>query len=102
MQVMAQTAVDSVNIYPANPEIRPSETCNVADRIKKALSKALVHYDIMAGRVGMNEELNRVELYRNSAGVPFSTASCHALTLEDLGDLSTPKPFFRFSVCSYT
>lgn len=100
MQVDVQTFVDSVHIYSANPQIQPRETCNVADRIKKGLSKTLVHYDIFAGRLRVNEESNRLELHRNYAGVPFSTASCHAHTLEDLGDLSTPKPFFRFCVCA--
>lgn len=88
---MLAFTVETIYFYAANPD-RPSDT--VADTLKAALSKMLVHYDFLAGRVRLNEELMRMEIDRNDAGAQFSTASCD-LALAELGDVSEPNPLFR-------
>lgn len=89
-QMLAFT-VETMYFYAANPE-KPSD--KVADTLKLALSMILVHYDFLAGRVRLNEELKRMEIDRNDAGAQFATASCD-LTLAELGDLSVPNALFR-------
>ena len=97
VQMLAFT-VETMYFYAANPE-KPSD--KVADTLKLALSMILVHYDFLAGRVRLNEELKRMEIDRNDAGAQFATASCD-LTLAELGDLSVPNALFRYTHVLYT
>lgn len=92
MQVLAFT-VETLYFYPANPE-KPNTT--VAETLREALSKVLVHYDFVAGRVKLNETEMRMEIDRNYAGAQFNSASCD-LTLQELGDVTAPNPLFRYS-----
>jgi hypothetical protein len=93
VQMLAFT-VETLYFYPANPE-KPNTT--VAVTLREALSKVLVHYDFLAGRVKLNEIEMRMEINRNNAGAQFSSASCD-LTLQELGDVTAPNPMFRYTI----
>jgi hypothetical protein len=80
--------VETVYIYGA---VADKGNEMVADVMKAALVKALDHYDILGGRVRLND----VEINRNYKGAQFATASCNA-TVAELGDLNIPHPFFRY------
>ena len=90
VQMLAFT-VETLYFYAANPDKGSDE---VAETLKNALGKMLPHYDFLAGRVRLNEEMMRMEIDRNNAGAQFSSASCE-LTMAELGDVSVPNPLFR-------
>ncbi|CAK9238340.1 unnamed protein product [Sphagnum jensenii] len=83
--------VETVYIYGA---VADKGNEKVADVMKAALVKALDHYDILGGRMKLNDVENRIEINRNYKGAQFATASCNA-TVAELGDLNIPHPFFR-------
>jgi hypothetical protein len=84
--------VETVYIYGA---VADKGNEKVADVMKAALVKALDHYDILGGRMKLNDLENRIEINRNYKGAQFATASCNA-TVAELGDLNIPHPFFRY------
>ncbi|KAI7735943.1 hypothetical protein M8C21_005127, partial [Ambrosia artemisiifolia] len=63
-------------------------------RLKSALSKALVPYDFLAGRLRLNPESQRFEFDCNGAGAQFVVASSE-FELGEIGDLVYPNPGFR-------
>ncbi|XAR65848.1 Omega-hydroxypalmitate O-feruloyl transferase [Bertholletia excelsa] len=69
----------------------------VVEKLKQGLRKVLVHYDYLAGRLKMNEEVGRLEIDCNAAGAGFLVASSD-YSLSDLGDLVFPNPAFRHLV----
>ncbi|CAI9090813.1 OLC1v1025670C1 [Oldenlandia corymbosa var. corymbosa] len=82
--------VQTVDFFPANPEFPPDV---VAEKLKTALSKVLVSYDFMAGRLKLNQESGRLEIECNGQGVVYCVASSD-YSLDDIGDLVYPNPAF--------
>jgi omega-hydroxypalmitate O-feruloyl transferase len=62
----------------------------VADMLRAALSRVLVHYHPLAGRLGISPEM-KLTVECTGEGVPFVEADA-ACDLADIGDLSTPDP----------
>ncbi|KAG0574190.1 hypothetical protein KC19_VG242200 [Ceratodon purpureus] len=56
--------------------------------------KMLSHYDFLAGRVRLNEEMMQMEIDCNNAGAQFLSA-LGDLTMEELGDVTVHNPLFR-------
>ncbi|KAJ8551660.1 hypothetical protein K7X08_021675 [Anisodus acutangulus] len=83
--------VQTLHFFNANPEFSPEI---VTERLRIALSKVLVPYDFLAGRLKMNQESKRLEFDCNCSGAVFLVASSE-LTLKDIGDLVYPNPAFR-------
>ncbi|MCD9637969.1 hypothetical protein HAX54_021573 [Datura stramonium] len=83
--------VQTLHFFNANPEFPPEI---VRERLRIALSRVLVPYDFLAGRLKMNQESKRLEIDCNCAGAVFLVASSE-LTLEEIGDLVYPNPAFR-------
>ncbi|XP_059307534.1 acyltransferase GLAUCE [Lycium ferocissimum] len=84
--------VQTLHFFTANPEFPPEI---VTERLRNALSKVLVPYDFLAGRLKMNQESKRLEIDCNGvAGAVFLVASSE-LTLKEIGDLVYPNPGFR-------
>ncbi|CAN4114954.1 unnamed protein product [Withania somnifera] len=83
--------VQTLHFFNANPEFPPEI---VTERLQIALSRVLVPYDFLAGRLKMNQESKRLEFDCNGAGALFLVASSE-LTLEEIGDLVYPNPAFR-------
>ncbi|PHU00055.1 hypothetical protein BC332_29842 [Capsicum chinense] len=83
--------VQTLHFFNANPEF-PPEIVN--ERLRIALSRVLVTYDFLAGRIKMNQESKRLEFDCNGAGAVFMVASSE-LTLKEIGDLVYPNPAFR-------
>ncbi|KAJ7295338.1 hypothetical protein O6H91_23G006100 [Diphasiastrum complanatum] len=67
---------------------------NAAEVLKEALSKLLVPYHFLAGRLTLNAQQMRMEIDCNRAGVLFTSATTD-LSISDLGDVSLPNPLFR-------
>ena len=67
---------------------RPNGSTNFFEPqiLKEALSKALVHFYPIAGRLKINED-GRIEIERNGKGVLFIEAETDAV-LDDLGDFA--------------
>ncbi|KAL6977670.1 amino-acid N-acetyltransferase [Sarracenia purpurea var. burkii] len=83
--------VKTVHFFPAHPEFSPPA---VAEKLKAALSKVLVPYDFLAGRLKRNQDTDRLEIDCNRAGVGFVVASSE-YSLDEIGDLVYPNPAFR-------
>ncbi|KAM3283056.1 fatty alcohol:caffeoyl-CoA acyltransferase [Capsicum chacoense] len=83
--------VQTLHFFNGNPEF-PPEIVN--ERLRIALSRVLVTYDFLAGRIKMNQESKRLEFDCNGAGAVFMVASSE-LTLKEIGDLVYPNPAFR-------
>nr|XP_043615710.1 rosmarinate synthase-like [Erigeron canadensis] len=84
--------VETVHFFVANPEFPPNL---VAEKLKTALSKALVPYDFLAGRLKFNNnESQRFEFDCNGAGALFVEGSSE-FELGEIGDLVYPNPGFR-------
>ncbi|KAL8233504.1 hypothetical protein R6Q59_019604 [Mikania micrantha] len=83
--------VETVHFFEANPEFPPDL---VAEKLKSALSKALVPYDFLAGRLRLNPESQRFEFDCNGAGAQFVVGSSE-FALGEIGDLVYPNPGFR-------
>ncbi|KAL4193894.1 hypothetical protein AMTRI_Chr06g179230 [Amborella trichopoda] len=83
--------VETVHFFPANPEYHQKI---VVELFESALSRLLVPYDFMAGRLHFNEHSRRFEIDCNSAGAEFIVASSD-LTFLEIGDLVYPNPAFR-------
>ncbi|KAL3523284.1 hypothetical protein ACH5RR_016118 [Cinchona calisaya] len=82
--------VPTIHFFPANGEFPPKI---VAEKLKTALSKVLVPYDFLAGRLKLNHQSGRMEIDCNSAGAVFMVASCE-FSLDEIGDLVYPNPAF--------
>lgn len=83
--------VQTVHFFPSNPNFPPEV---VTQRLKTALSKVLVSYDYLAGRLKFNPQSQRVEIDCNSAGAGFVVASSE-YSLDEIGDLVYPNPAFQ-------
>ncbi|XP_071711291.1 acyltransferase GLAUCE-like [Rutidosis leptorrhynchoides] len=83
--------VETVHFFEANPEFPPQV---VAEKLKLALSKAMVPYDFLGGRLKLNHELQRFEFDCNAAGAWFVVGSSE-FELGEIGDLVYPNPGFR-------
>ncbi|KAI3507002.1 hypothetical protein L1887_21702 [Cichorium endivia] len=83
--------VETVHFFVANPRFPPQA---VAEKLKSALSEALVAYDFLAGRLRLNPESQRLEFDCNGAGAWFVVGSCE-FELGEIGDLVYPNPGFR-------
>eukprot|EP01018_Ginkgo_biloba_P029399 Gb_31500 [translate_table: standard] len=89
-QVLVFT-VETVHFFGPNPQTSFEDVVN---SVKSALSRLLVHYDFMAGRLSLNTQQGRFEIDCNGAGVAFATASSQ-LSMEDLEDITYPNPAFK-------
>ncbi|XP_016507341.1 acyltransferase GLAUCE-like [Nicotiana tabacum] len=83
--------VQTLHFFPANSEFPPEI---VKEKLRNALSKVLVPYDFLAGRLKMNHQIGRLEIDCNAEGAVFVVASSE-LTLKEIGDLVYPNPGFR-------
>ena len=85
---------ESVSFFdpPAN-QMSFSEACR---SISRGISRLLVTYDFMAGRIAPSLEASsrRLEIDCNSAGFVLATATTKT-RLSQLGELAAPKPEFR-------
>ncbi|GLJ27316.1 hypothetical protein SUGI_0536110 [Cryptomeria japonica] len=89
-------AVGTLSFFSAHSTMSFEE---VVESYVKALSEMLVTYDFMAGRLKLNEEEDRLEIECNGAGAFFAVASSE-LSMEELGDITTPNlAFRRFVLC---
>ncbi|CAH1446502.1 unnamed protein product [Lactuca virosa] len=66
----------------------------VVEKLKSTLSKALVAYDFLAGRLRFNLESQRFEIDCNGLGALFVVGSSE-FELGEIGDLVYPNPGFR-------
>jgi omega-hydroxypalmitate O-feruloyl transferase len=66
---------------------------DVAQIVVISLSKLLVPYDYMAGRLNLNPEEGRLEIDCNGGGALFAAATSE-LTLDQLPDIVYPNPAF--------
>jgi omega-hydroxypalmitate O-feruloyl transferase len=85
--------MELICFFPPPTSDKPS-TKDVVDKMKERVSRFLVPYHFLAGRLQLNPGDGRLELNYNRAGVLFAGASSE-LTLEQLGDVSSPNPSFR-------
>ena len=83
--------VETVHFFVASPNF-PQQV--VAEKLKSALSEALVTYDFLAGRLRMNPDSQRFEFDCNGAGAQFVVGSSE-FELGEIGDLLYPNPGFR-------
>ncbi|GMP21696.1 hypothetical protein CsSME_00000027 [Camellia sinensis var. sinensis] len=92
--------VQTVHFFPAHSDFPPQI---IAEKVKNALSKVLVSYDFLAGRLKLNPNSDdhvvsaagaRLEIECNAAGAGFVVASSE-YTLDEIGDLVYPNPAFR-------
>ncbi|KAK1441544.1 hypothetical protein QVD17_07532 [Tagetes erecta] len=83
--------VETVHFFVANPQFPPEL---VVEKLKMALSKALVPYDFLAGRLKLNPESQRFEFDCNGVGAQFVVGSSE-FELGEIGDLVYPNPGFR-------
>ncbi|GLJ26734.1 hypothetical protein SUGI_0520890 [Cryptomeria japonica] len=79
--------VETIHFFGCNGEE------DVAQTVERALSKLLVPYDYMAGRLKLNSEQGRLEIDCNGEGALFASASCD-LTIDQLPDIAYPNPAF--------
>ncbi|KZV24387.1 BAHD family acyltransferase, clade V [Dorcoceras hygrometricum] len=86
--------VETVFFYEVPSNMTLSETIDIADKVRKAVSEVLLRpYYFMAGRLNFNDETKRMELICNNAGVIFVRATSR-LSIKDLGNLAYPNPTF--------
>ncbi|XP_073309324.1 acyltransferase GLAUCE-like [Primulina huaijiensis] len=86
--------VETVFFYEVPSNMTLSDTTDVADKVKKAVSEVLLRpYYFMAGRLNFNDDTKRMELICNNAGVIFVNAKSR-FSIKDLGNLSYPNPTF--------
>ncbi|WOH15301.1 hypothetical protein DCAR_0934838 [Daucus carota subsp. sativus] len=83
--------VQTVHFFPRNSKFPPEA---VTQRLKDALSRVLVHYDFLAGRLRTNPETGRMEINCNAGGAGFVVASTE-FALDEIGDLVYPNPVFQ-------
>lgn len=82
---------ETVQFFEADTRYPPHV---VADKLKSALSKALVVYDFLAGRLRLDPESQRFEIHCDGAGAQFVVGSSE-FELGEIGDLVYPNPGFR-------
>ncbi|BBN00293.1 shikimate O-hydroxycinnamoyltransferase [Marchantia polymorpha subsp. ruderalis] len=83
--------VETVYFYPANPA-KPAD--KLVETLRDSLAKLLVTYHLMAGRLSMNEQEQRLEIDCNRKGAQF-THYTSGVSLEELGDVTLPNAAFR-------
>ncbi|KAF7852335.1 hypothetical protein BT93_L0893 [Corymbia citriodora subsp. variegata] len=83
--------VQTIHFFPAHVEFTPDR---VAERLKDALARILVHYKFLSGRLRLDAATRRLEIECNSEGVGFVVASSEC-GLDDIGDLVYPNPAFE-------
>ncbi|CAA7049323.1 unnamed protein product [Microthlaspi erraticum] len=88
--------VQTVHFFRSNKDFPPEI---VLEKLRKALVKAMVVYEFLAGRLRLNPSSGRLDVDCNGAGAGFVTAASE-YTLEELGDLVYPNPAFAQLVTS--
>ncbi|KAI3757067.1 hypothetical protein L6452_04600 [Arctium lappa] len=83
--------VETVHFFVANPQFPPPL---VAEKLKSALSEALVPYGFLAGRLRLDPETQRFEFDCNGAGARFVVGSSE-FELGEIGNLVYPNPGFK-------
>ncbi|GLJ21960.1 hypothetical protein SUGI_0411290 [Cryptomeria japonica] len=83
--------METVHFFAPNPAITSSEATQM---IKDALSKLLVTYDFVAGRLEFDAHDKRLQIDCCGAGALFASASID-LSLSQLHDIAYPNPFFK-------
>lgn len=83
--------VQRVHFFTANPDFPPDL---IIQMLKNALSKVLVSYDFLAGRLKYNTQSSRMEINCNAAGAGFVVASTE-FSLDEIGDFDYPNPGFK-------
>lgn len=84
--------VETIYFFAPPTSDKPS-TEDIVDKMKDWLSRLLVPYHFLAGRLQLNPGDGRLELNYNRSGILFAGASSE-LTLAQLGDVSCPNPSF--------
>lgn len=82
--------VQTIHFFASHKDFPPQ---TVTEKLKCALSKVLVPYDFLAGRMKLNPKTGRLEIDCNGAGAGFVVGSSEC-TLEEIGDLVYPNPAF--------
>ncbi|KAI3411699.1 uncharacterized protein J3R85_017658 [Psidium guajava] len=83
--------VQTIHFFAAHAEFSPDR---VAEALRAALAKILVHYEFLSGRLKVDTRTGRLEIECNSEGVGFAVASSER-RLDDVGDLVYPNPAFE-------
>eukprot|EP01018_Ginkgo_biloba_P029220 Gb_32275 [translate_table: standard] len=83
--------VETVHFFGMNPQ---KSVEDVVCSIKKALSRLLISYDFMAGRLKLNPEQGRFEIDCNGSGALFAEAYSE-LSIADLQDIAYPNPALK-------
>eukprot|EP01018_Ginkgo_biloba_P029219 Gb_07696 [translate_table: standard] len=83
--------VESVNFFGMNPQ---KSFEDAVCTIKRALSRLLISYDFMAGRLKLNPEQGRFEIDCNGSGALFAEAYSE-LSITDLQDIAYPNPALK-------
>ncbi|GLJ21959.1 hypothetical protein SUGI_0411270 [Cryptomeria japonica] len=83
--------VETVHFFAPNPAITSSEATQM---IRDALSKLLVTYDFIAGRLEFDSHERRLQIDCCGAGALFASASTN-ISLSELHDIAYPNPFFK-------
>ncbi|KAJ8634275.1 hypothetical protein MRB53_027611 [Persea americana] len=76
------------------PPPSPVALVELADTFRGALSRLLVAYDFLAGRLERAREGERLEIDCNGAGIVVVTATC-SVEMSQLGELRAPKPAYK-------
>ncbi|GLJ21957.1 hypothetical protein SUGI_0411250 [Cryptomeria japonica] len=83
--------METVHFFAPNPAINSSEATQM---IRDALSKLLVTYDFIAGRLEFDSHERRLQIDCCGAGALFASASTN-ISLSELHDIAYPNPFFK-------
>lgn len=84
-------SVETIHFFSAHPDFPPRV---LVEKLERALTKLLVPYDFLAGRLKTNPNSGRLEIDCNAAGAGFVVASSE-FTLDEIGDLVYPNPAFE-------
>ncbi|GLJ15506.1 hypothetical protein SUGI_0254580 [Cryptomeria japonica] len=90
-QIFVGRILNSLYCFSAYPAI-PFDA--IVSLTTQALSKILVPYDFMCGRLAFNSEQGRFEIDCNAAGVPFAICTS-PLSLIELGDIDYSNAAFN-------
>ncbi|XP_077229740.1 acyltransferase GLAUCE-like [Tasmannia lanceolata] len=95
LDLMLVAYSESVSFF--GPPAREVPFSQVYHNLRGALSRLLVVYDFLAGRVGPGSEEGRLEIDCNSKGVVLVAASA-TCEMSQLGELRRPKPSYKHLV----
>jgi shikimate O-hydroxycinnamoyltransferase len=82
----------TIYLYSSN-DVAAADFFNVA-RLKKAMAKALAAFYPLAGRLGVNDDDDRMEISCNGEGALFVVAHADDLSVEDIKEFK-PSPELR-------